>query len=57
MTNRKLCNFAQHFLPVMRSYNDIITYRDTLYKQGQLGVTVIDTVGTAVSGPLLLFQF
>ena len=33
------------------------TYRDTLYKQGQLGVTIIDTIGTAVSGSLLLFHY
>ena len=39
----------------MESSNDIIL-RDTLHKQGQLGGTVTDTIGSAVSGSLSLFQ-
>ena len=31
-------------------------YIDYLYKQGQFGITVKDTFGTAVCGPLLFLQ-
>ena len=47
-----LCNSVHYCLSVPTVHH---TDRNSLYKEGKLGRTVIDTIGTAISGPLYCF--